>query len=71
MIKTHQTKQEKGIGSLPRKEFRIMIVKMIQNLESKMKIQIETWIEKMQVMFAKDAEEIKNSQSVINNAITD
>ena len=44
---------------------------MIQNLESKMKIQIETWIEKMQVMFAKDAEEIKNSQSVINNAITD
>jgi len=25
----------------------------------------------MQVMFAKDAEEIKNSQSVMNNAITE
>ena len=43
--------QEEEIGSLPQKEFRIMIVKMIQNLENKMKIQInrlETRIEKMQ-----------------------
>ena len=48
MIKTHQTKEE--IGSLPEKEFRIMIVKMIQNLENKMELQInrlETRIEKM------------------------
>jgi len=28
------------IGSLPEKEFRIMIVKMIQNLENKMELQI-------------------------------
>ena len=44
-----QTKEEE-IGSLPEKEFRIMIVKMIQNLENKMKLQInrlEIRIEKM------------------------
>jgi len=35
----NQTK-EKEIGSLPEKEFRIMIVKMIQNLENKMELQI-------------------------------
>ena len=39
MIKAHQTKEEE-IGSLTEKEFRIMIVKMIQNLENKMKLQI-------------------------------
>ena len=38
MIKAHQTKEEE-IGSLPEKEFRIMIVKMIQNLENKMELQ--------------------------------
>ena len=50
MIKAHQTKEEE-IESLPEKEFRIMIVKMIQNLENKMELQInglETRIEKMQ-----------------------
>ena len=38
-----------------------MIVKMIQNLENKMKLQtnsLETRIEKMQEMFNKDLEEI-------------
>ena len=66
----NQTKEEE-IGSLPEKEFRIMIVKMIQNLENKMELQInslETRIEKMQEMFNKDLEEIK-SQSIMNNAI--
>ena len=46
----NQTKEEE-IGSLPEKEFRIMIVQMIQNLENKMKLQInrlEMRIEKMQ-----------------------
>ena len=46
----NQTKEEE-IGKLPDKEFRIMIVKMIQNLENKMELQInslETRIEKMQ-----------------------
>ena len=61
----NQTKEEE-IGSLPEKEFRI-IVKMIQNLENKMELQInrlETRIEKMHEMFNKDLEEIKKS---INN----
>ena len=51
-----------------------MIVKMIQNFENKMKLQInslETRIEKMHEMFNKDLEEIKKSQSLINNAITE
>ena len=52
-----------------------MIVKMIQNLENKMELQInslETRTEKMQEKFNKDLEEIlKNkSQSIMNNAIT-
>ena len=51
----NQAKEEE-IGSLPEKEFRIMTVKMIQNLENKMELQIkrlETRIEKMQEMFNK------------------
>ena len=50
-----------------------MIVKMIQNLENKMELQINslgTRIEKMQEMFNKDLEEINKSQSIKNNAIT-
>ena len=61
-----------GDRSLPEKEFRIMIVKMIQNLENKMELQInklEARIEKMQGMFNKDLEEIKKSQSIMNNTI--
>ena len=37
---TKQKKKEAEIGSLPEKEFRIMIKKMIQNLENKMESQI-------------------------------
>ena len=54
----NQTKEE-GIRSPPEKEFRIMIVKMIQNLENKMELQInrlERRIEKMQEMLNKDLE---------------
>ena len=63
MINAHQTKEEE-IGSLPDKEFRIMIVQMFQNLENKMELQInrlETRVQKMQEMFNKDLEEIKKS----------
>ena len=45
---------------------------MIQNLENKMELQINrlrTRIEKMQEMFNKDLEEIKKSQSIMNNVI--
>ena len=63
----NQTKEEE-IGSLPEKEFRIMIVRMIQNLENKMELQInslETRIKKMQEMFNKGLKEIKKES--INN----
>ena len=69
----NQTKEEE-IGNLSEKEFRIMIVKMIQNPESKMELQInslETKIEKMQEMFNKDLEEIRKSQLKMNNAINE
>ena len=68
-----QIKKEE-IGNLPEKEFRIMIIKMIQNLENKMELQInslDTGIEKMQEMFNKNLEKIKKSQLKINNAIND
>ena len=45
----------------------IMIVKMIQNLENKMELQInrlETRVEKMQEMFSKDLEEIKKNHDL-------
>ena len=50
-----------------------MIVKIVQNLENKMELQInrlETRIERMQEMFNKDLEEIM-SPSIMNNAITE
>ena len=46
---------EEEIGKLPEKELRIMIVKMIKNLENKM--------EKMQESINKDLEELKNKHS--------
>ena len=62
--------QKEEIGNRPDKEFRIMIVKMIQNLEIKMKSQINS-LEKMQERFNKDLEEIKKSQYIMNNAINE
>ena len=50
---------EVEIGNLPEKEFRIMIVKMIQDLGKRM----EAKIKKMQEMFNKDLEELKNKQT--------
>ena len=63
----NQTKEEE-IENLPDKEFRIMILKMIKNFESKTESQInslETRIEKMQERFNKDLEEIKK-ESIYN-----
>ena len=59
MKNAHQVKQKEETGNLPKKEFRIMIIKMIQNLENKIELQInslETKIEKTQEMFNKDLE---------------
>ena len=50
--------KEVEIGNLPEKEFIIMIVKMIQDLGTTM----EAKIKKMQEMFNKDLEELKNKQ---------
>ena len=47
---------EKEIGKLPEKEFRIMVVKMIKNLENKM--------EKMQESINKDLEELSPRSGV-------
>ena len=52
---------EVEIGNLPEKEFRIMIVKRIQDLRRTM--------EKMQEMFTKDLEEPKNKQTEMNNTL--
>ena len=52
---------EKEIGKLPENECRIMIVKMIKNLEYR--------IEKMQESINKDIEELKNKHT--NNTITE
>ena len=52
----------KDIVNLPEKQFRTMIVKMIQNVENKIVLQInslETRFEKMQEKFNKDLEEKK------------
>ena len=59
----NQTKEEE-IGNLPEKEFRILIVKKIQNLEIKMESQINS-LEKMQERFNKDLEKIKK-ESIYN-----
>ena len=49
------------IGGLPEKEFRVMIVKMIQNLGNRMG--------KIQETFNKDLEELKSKQTMMNNTI--
>ena len=54
-------RNEEEISSLPEKEFRIMIVKRIQNLGYRMDITRE--------MFNKDLEELKSKQTVMNNTI--
>ena len=53
------------IGNLPHKGFRLMIVKMIQDIGKRM----EAKIEKMQEMFTKDLEELKNKQTEMNNTL--
>ena len=58
---------EVEIGNLPEKEFRTMIVKMIQDLGKRMEVKIE----KMQEMFNKDLEELKSKQTEMNNTITE
>ena len=58
----NQTNEEE-IGSLPEKEFRVMMVKMIQDLGNRM--------EKIQETFNKDLEELKSKQTMMNNTINE
>ena len=54
---------EEETGKLPEKEFTIMIVKMIKNLENKM--------EKLQESINKDLEELQNKYKETNKIITE
>ena len=54
---------EEDIGSLPEKEFRLMIVKMIQSLGNRK--------EKIQETINKDQEELKSKQTMMNNTRND
>ena len=59
---SNQTNEEEK-GSLPEKEFRVVIVKMIQNLGH--------GIGKMQETFKKDVEEGKRNQATMKNTINE
>ena len=54
---------EEEIASLPEKEYRVMIVKVIQILGN--------WMEKIQETFNKDLEELKSKQTMMNNTINE
>ena len=54
---------EEEIGKLHEKEFRIMIVKMIKNLENRM--------EKMQESINKDLDKLKDKHTEANNTIAE
>ena len=62
-INTEVQINDEEIDKLPEKEFRIMIVKMIKDLESKR--------EKMQESINKDLEELKNKHTETNNTTTE
>ena len=57
-----QTNEEE-IGSLPEKEFRVRIVKMIQNLGNR--------VENIQETFKNDLEELKSKQTVMKDTINE
>ena len=55
---TEEQLNEVEIGNIPEKEFRVMMVKMIQDLGKRMEAQTE----KIQEMFNKELEDLKNKQ---------
>ena len=57
-----QTNEEE-IRSLPEKEFREMIVKMVHNLGNRMR--------KIKETFNTDLEELKSKQTMVNNTINE
>ena len=58
---------EVEISNLPEKEFRVMIVDMIQGLRKR----IEAPTERIQDMFHKELEALKNKQTEMSNTVTE
>ena len=54
----NQQLNKEETGNLPENEFRVMIIKIIQNLRKRMKAQIE----KIQEVFMKKLNELKNKE---------
>ena len=61
--KIPQDQINEEIGNLHENKFRVMMIKMIQELGNRMEVQTEK--------INKDLEELKNKQSVMNNIITE
>ena len=59
---------EEKITNLPEREFKIMILKMLQRLENRME-KIQETINTVNTI-TKDIEEIRNKQTEMNNTIT-
>ena len=57
-----QTNEEE-IGSLPGKEFRVIVVKVMQNLGNRM--------EEIQETFNNDLEKLKSKQTVMNDTVNE
>ena len=58
---------EEEIWNLPVKEFRVIIVKMVQTVRTRMEAQIK----KTQEIFNKDLEYLKNKQTLMNSTRTE
>ena len=56
-----------GKGNLHKKEFRVMIIKTIQEFWKRMDVQSE----KLQEVFYKELENIKNNQAELKNTINE
>lgn len=64
--KSPQKQPNEEIGNLPEKEFRVMTVKIIQDLRKRMEPQNK----KLQEMFNQELEDLKNKQTKINTRIS-
>ena len=62
---TQKQLKEEEIGNRPTKEFRVMIVKMIQDPGERMEAQIE----KLQEVFLKVPKDLKNKQTKITQSL--
>ena len=61
-----KTTNEEEIGNLSGKEFRVLIIKMTQDIRKRMEIQME----KLQEMFNEELEDLKGEQTKMNSTIS-